>query len=110
MERVSGTIMIGAMPYKVSVVEDLYSEAGYILGEADPGNLTIKLSAALPPRLRELGLLHEIFHVVLAHAGYAEHPEGMVQALAHGALSIFPILFTELEGVLDGKDGQEKDS
>lgn len=85
-------VYVRPMPYRVIQVQGLVSEDGdRLLGQANPGNLEIRIDADQPPDGALLSLLHEILHLILEQAGHLDTAgdEGLIRALSCGLLNVF---------------------
>ena len=89
-------IKVGGKVYTVAVTDRLAMGPDYS-AEILYGPQEINLRPAAPEAM-EASLLHELFHAMLAHLGYQEHDEKLVEGLAntlHMIVKDNPRLFSE---------------
>jgi len=88
-------IIIGAIAYEVIEVAELASEHGTLCGEISSTKCRIRIDADMAAPVKQVTLWHEIIHGILFNAGYREHDEQQIDALAYGLMQVLrdnPIL------------------
>ncbi len=82
-----GKIIIGGKVYSLSVLPFDQGQFGK-LGQCDFKNQTILLTHDQGQDCARDSLLHELIHLFLFHAGYADQDEKLVSTIAHGLDSV----------------------
>jgi Zn-dependent peptidase ImmA (M78 family) len=84
----SQKLKIGGSTYKVRRNRRPFSDAELCYGFCDYGRSVITLAKFMKRSHRRATLWHEVIHVILHQAGYADHDEQMVTALANGIVQV----------------------
>lgn len=48
----------------------------------------IHVDKGLDDQMKRISIWHEVLHAILAHAGYREHPEDLIEALSYGIVGV----------------------
>lgn len=86
------SVKIGPMRYPISEVDDLHDFDGDkridLWGHIKHSNTQIELRSSLSDQRKLQVLWHEILHGILSDAGYGEHNEQHLDALATGLIQL----------------------
>jgi hypothetical protein len=89
MTRKSNIILrIGAILYNLGWKHRPHYEGKFCVGLVDYFDQTIDTYVGLAPSMEWVNVWHEMVHAILKNAGYEDHDEEMVSALAHGICQI----------------------
>lgn len=78
-------VKIGPVAYKLIYDDKLAADGA--LGSISPSRLEIRLATGLLAEREAIVLWHGVLHGILFGAGYTEHDEQMIEALAHGIVA-----------------------
>ena len=78
------TITIGAVVYRV-VEREL---DGTLCGDIDPMACRIRIRDDMHAQAQQVTLWHEVIHGILMNAGYRDHDEQQIDALAYGLVQV----------------------
>lgn len=87
----SEVIKIGGIDYRVIEVKALIDQDDQdtqLLGEIDYNNCEIRLEQLLNTQIQFQTRWHEVIHAILVQAGFRDHDERMVDALAYGLVQV----------------------
>lgn len=79
-------ILIGPVAYNVLFIPE-FSESGRC-GDIDVMKARIRINADMAQTVQTVTLWHEVLHGILANAGYKDHNEEQIDALAYGILQV----------------------
>lgn len=99
------SIQIGAIVYKIELVDNLRDENGHkLFGQVLYGPQLIQLESSQAAGAMLQTLLHEILHAIRVHAGLPapENEESLCDSFAYGLLAVFaqnPALYRQFQNV-----------
>lgn len=82
-------IKVGPITYTIQEVDELRGDSGQLLlGQIEYHKARIRLLDSLNANAKEVTLWHELLHALLAGAGYTDHNEQHIDAIAHGLVQL----------------------
>ena len=93
------TVQIGAITYNIIETPTLQAGGESIDGQFLHSQSAILIESTLGDPAKRATIWHEVLHALLVHAGYAEHDEGQLSALAYGVMQVLRDNLWLVEGV-----------
>lgn len=81
-------VQIGPIVYEVLHLPDLCGPSGALMGDFNASRARIRINADDDPQVQIVTLWHELIHALLYTAGYRDHDEQQIDALAHGLVQV----------------------
>ncbi len=86
-------VKIGAVTYNIKELDDLHDVDGegrkvYFHGRIDYSEALVKIAEDQAHDVKVVTLWHELLHAILKNAGYDDHSETHIDALAYGLIQV----------------------
>lgn len=81
-------IKVGPIEFALGGMEQAGEDADFYSAQLNIAGEQILVNTALGPTTAIVAVWHEVLHAILHQAGYDDHDEGKIEALAFGVVSV----------------------